>query len=280
MPDSRRPACQRPLNHCPATGIEHAGGHSAGTPGPQPSAFTPEGVCVPGRRKNAADSQLTSPQFSAEACPPIARTARSRTGWPERLRRRFPCFTEAHQPPSGFGQLPAFRVRVARGRRWAATDARGITCTEQRDRRPAPSANCCVIIAATTGSAKRELADRAGLSLRAISDLERGVNHQPRRATADLLADALQLQDSDRLTFPATAATLRVGGSFPACRQPVPPCLAVVRNEVAGRTACLLATAGSGSGRGRRVLGGGRRVTPRGRVSAESDGHAPRRPWG
>jgi predicted ATPase/DNA-binding XRE family transcriptional regulator len=45
---------------------------------------------------------------------------------------------------------------------------------------------------------QEELADRAGLSVRAISDLERGVHQVPRLETVRLLADALALNEVDR----------------------------------------------------------------------------------
>ena len=47
------------------------------------------------------------------------------------------------------------------------------------------------------------LAERAGLSARAISDLERGVNRAPRRATLTSLADALRLPPTDRAELEA-----------------------------------------------------------------------------
>ena len=52
---------------------------------------------------------------------------------------------------------------------------------------------------------QEELSERAGLSKRAISDLERGVNRTPRHATLALLADALQLPPPERLRFEAAA---------------------------------------------------------------------------
>src|SRR6266567_1505648 len=52
---------------------------------------------------------------------------------------------------------------------------------------------------------QEELADAAKVSYRSISDLERGVNRFPRRDTARLIADALQLAGADRAAFEATA---------------------------------------------------------------------------
>jgi transcriptional regulator with XRE-family HTH domain len=45
---------------------------------------------------------------------------------------------------------------------------------------------------------QEELAERAGVSARAISDLERGAKIRPHRVTVELLADALQLTAEDR----------------------------------------------------------------------------------
>ncbi len=42
------------------------------------------------------------------------------------------------------------------------------------------------------------LAERAGLSVRAISDLERGVNRTPHDDTLQLLVEALSLHPADR----------------------------------------------------------------------------------
>ena len=43
---------------------------------------------------------------------------------------------------------------------------------------------------------QEELAERAGLSVRALSDLERGVHHAPRLETVRMLADALALAEA------------------------------------------------------------------------------------
>ncbi len=49
------------------------------------------------------------------------------------------------------------------------------------------------------------LAERAGLSVNAVSALERGVNVAPRKDTVEMLADALHLSDADRTAFEAAA---------------------------------------------------------------------------
>lgn len=93
------------------------------------------------------------------------------------------------------------------------------------------------------GLTQEELAERAGLSTRAISDLERGVNRTPQPATLLLLAEALRLSDEERARFETTArwrgaAPGRVSGLSPQDispsdhpDQPVP--LAAVQSLVA-----------------------------------------------
>ncbi len=49
------------------------------------------------------------------------------------------------------------------------------------------------------GLSQERLAERAGLSLRGVSDLERGVRRSPRLETVRMLADALGLGQEDRL---------------------------------------------------------------------------------
>jgi tetratricopeptide (TPR) repeat protein/transcriptional regulator with XRE-family HTH domain len=55
------------------------------------------------------------------------------------------------------------------------------------------------------GLTQEELAEASGLSSRAVSDLERGINRTARKDTARLLADALKLAGSARQEFEATA---------------------------------------------------------------------------
>ena len=68
------------------------------------------------------------------------------------------------------------------------------------------------------GMSQEDLAERARLSARAISDLERGVKRTPRRDTVQLLVEALELSDETRKTFvtaarePAARRTLRRAG--------------------------------------------------------------------
>jgi DNA-binding XRE family transcriptional regulator len=56
------------------------------------------------------------------------------------------------------------------------------------------------------GLTQAELAERAGLSTRAVSDLERGVKSRPHKDTVRLLAAALALAGEERATFAAAPA--------------------------------------------------------------------------
>lgn len=58
------------------------------------------------------------------------------------------------------------------------------------------------------GLTQEALAERARLSVRAISDLERGLHRNPQRDTVHLLAEALQLSPRDRAAFEAAARRL------------------------------------------------------------------------
>ncbi|MFM9107555.1 MAG: helix-turn-helix domain-containing protein, partial [Chloroflexota bacterium] len=64
---------------------------------------------------------------------------------------------------------------------------------------------------------QRELAEQAGLSERAVSDLERGVKQRPHPATVRMLADGLALNDADRALLMAAARpeTLAPGSQTP-----------------------------------------------------------------
>ncbi|HEV2460376.1 MAG TPA: helix-turn-helix domain-containing protein, partial [Ktedonobacterales bacterium] len=58
------------------------------------------------------------------------------------------------------------------------------------------------------GLTQAELAERAGLSVRGINDLERGARQHPRRDTVALLAQALGLAGDGRVAFEASARDL------------------------------------------------------------------------
>ena len=55
------------------------------------------------------------------------------------------------------------------------------------------------------GLTQEELAAQAGLSVRGLSDLERGARLAPRRETLQLLAEALQLSAAERTRLEAAA---------------------------------------------------------------------------
>ena len=61
------------------------------------------------------------------------------------------------------------------------------------------------------GLTQAELAERAGLSERGVSDLERGARTRPHRETVDLLADALALTGPDRARLLAARAAVAGG---------------------------------------------------------------------
>ncbi len=67
------------------------------------------------------------------------------------------------------------------------------------------------------GFSQETLAERAGLSTRAISDLERGARHAPYRETVRLLADALALAPTDRQALEAAVDR----GRGPRAHEPV-----------------------------------------------------------
>jgi transcriptional regulator with XRE-family HTH domain len=55
------------------------------------------------------------------------------------------------------------------------------------------------------GLTQEELAARAGLSARGLSDLERGARRTPRRETVQLLCEALFLSEAERVRLEAAA---------------------------------------------------------------------------
>ena len=65
---------------------------------------------------------------------------------------------------------------------------------------------------AAAGLTQEALAERAGLSARGISDLERGERERPHFDTVELLAGALELAAQERATFMAAARAATPGG--------------------------------------------------------------------
>ncbi len=64
------------------------------------------------------------------------------------------------------------------------------------------------------GLTQEELANKAGISTRSVSDLERGINARARRDTARMLADALELAGQARTKFEAAARGRPIGDSW------------------------------------------------------------------
>ena len=60
------------------------------------------------------------------------------------------------------------------------------------------------------GLSQEALAERAGLSARAISDMERDAQRTPRRDTIGLLAKALEIAPTERATLEAAARRPRM----------------------------------------------------------------------
>lgn len=93
------------------------------------------------------------------------------------------------------------------------------------------------------GFTQEALAERAGVSTRTISDLERGVNAAPRPDTLDLLAAALGIVPEQRTALIAAARPeAKPGGSPPNETRhiPIPPSSIVGREDEVGHVCRLL----------------------------------------
>src|SRR5437763_6154010 len=96
------------------------------------------------------------------------------------------------------------------------------------------------------GLTQEALAEQAGLSVRAISDLERGRKVRPHKDTVTLLAAALQLSPPEYAAFVAA----RQGSAPPAAGPEVPPFvgrsreLVLLERHLAGEGPPLLLLAG------------------------------------
>jgi transcriptional regulator with XRE-family HTH domain len=86
-------------------------------------------------------------------------------------------------------------------RSWSAAELRGIA--DSGDHEAFGSRLRAGRLAA--GLSQEELADRSGVSVRAISDLERGRTRWPHPNSVDRLADALDLDDAPRAELVALA---------------------------------------------------------------------------
>ena len=105
----------------------------------------------------------------------------------------------------------------------------------------------------TAGLTQAELAERAHLSVRGISNLERGVRRLPQRGTVALLSEALGLQGVERAAFDAAARGLIA----PAGREPTagaPSPAAVTALPLVGRVQELTLLARHLRGEGPPVL--------------------------
>jgi predicted ATPase/transcriptional regulator with XRE-family HTH domain len=87
---------------------------------------------------------------------------------------------------------------------------------------------------------QQELARAAGVSTRAISDLERGINQTPRKDTVQLLGAALRLDGPEQAQFAALAHRLRRHAAAPDARPNLPvPLTPIIGRE--GEVAALRA---------------------------------------
>jgi predicted ATPase/transcriptional regulator with XRE-family HTH domain len=91
------------------------------------------------------------------------------------------------------------------------------------------------------GLTQAALAERAGLSVRGISDLERGVNRTPRKDTVALLAEALQPAGDDRAAFAAAAGGRGPRGALPSVERRPPANLPTPLTSLVGRAADVAA---------------------------------------
>jgi predicted ATPase/transcriptional regulator with XRE-family HTH domain len=66
------------------------------------------------------------------------------------------------------------------------------------------------------GLTQEQLAERANISVRSVSDIERGVNRAPRKDTLDLLADALGLSAQERAAWEQVRKRLATRSATPA----------------------------------------------------------------
>ena len=85
------------------------------------------------------------------------------------------------------------------------------------------------------GLTQEALAERSTLSVRGISDLERGINTNPHKETVQLLADALELSSEDRGRFGETARRRVIAPSAPPTDDRRPMSLPTPSTPLLGR---------------------------------------------
>src|SRR5213080_3015507 len=91
------------------------------------------------------------------------------------------------------------------------------------------------------GLSQEALAARAGLSARAISDLERGINRTPRYDTLELLSSALSLSSQQLALLQAAARPSVVGAAgAPSPGLPLPPTRLIGRSQERSYALALL----------------------------------------
>ena len=96
---------------------------------------------------------------------------------------------------------------------------------------------------AAVGLTQEELAARSTVSVRTISDLERGLRHRPQHETLRLLTDALGLGDDERQRFEAVARTSPATLPRPIPRDATPRTIPLPLTPLVGREDDLAAIA-------------------------------------
>jgi predicted ATPase/transcriptional regulator with XRE-family HTH domain len=136
-------------------------------------------------------------------------------------------------------------------------------------------AECLRQMRQSAGFSQQDLANRAGVSLRGISDLERGVRRTPHLTTVRLIADALALGPADRQRLlsaarPAAGSPVRHNGVGDHAGLPVPLTSLIGREREFARLTTLLGQEGGrlvtlvgtgGTGKTRLALEIGSRLT-------------------
>src|SRR5215471_5587266 len=82
----------------------------------------------------------------------------------------------------------------------------------------------------TAGLSQEALAERAGISVDAISALERGLSRAPHQDTLELLAEALHLPAEERAQWELAVRGKRLPGAAPATRDLLTPAPARLGN--------------------------------------------------
>ena len=103
---------------------------------------------------------------------------------------------------------------------------------------------------------QEELAEAAGVSLRSVSDLERGVVSIPQKETVRLLADALRLIGPARAEFEAVARGRAAPGGVAAATRTLPRDVASFTGRLRELRELVDATADAGGVVGVHAIGG------------------------